>query len=186
MSKLRLLCLGVGDAFSALSRTANVLANNTDLIVISADQDADSLAKAWFALHGRTPRSSVSRSTRPPPVAHGVMASRPCSQISTRRFEVIPSMWSPRLRRAASPYRACRAPRSLSTETSSPTSAAAGSPRCTAPSSTSYPGWTTGASSGVRRRARWFVPSSRPPLLERLHRVTALAPGSGVFARPRR
>jgi predicted O-methyltransferase YrrM len=37
-----------GDAFSALSRTANTLANTTDLIVISADQDAESLAKAWF------------------------------------------------------------------------------------------------------------------------------------------
>jgi hypothetical protein len=47
-----------GDVFSALSRTANVLASNTDLIVISADQDPDSLARAWFyvprMMHDRT------------------------------------------------------------------------------------------------------------------------------------
>jgi predicted O-methyltransferase YrrM len=37
-----------GDAFSALSRTANTLASTTDLIVVSADQDAESVSKAWF------------------------------------------------------------------------------------------------------------------------------------------
>lgn len=42
--KLQLL---PGDAYGALARSANGLAN-TDLMVISADQDAVSLAKAWF------------------------------------------------------------------------------------------------------------------------------------------
>ena len=36
-----------GDPFSALARKANEL-TGTDLILISADQDADSLARAWF------------------------------------------------------------------------------------------------------------------------------------------
>jgi hypothetical protein len=36
-----------GDPYSALSRAANQL-SGTDLIVISADQDRDSLARAWF------------------------------------------------------------------------------------------------------------------------------------------
>lgn len=36
-----------GDPFSALVRTANTL-TNTDLLIISADQDAAALAKAWF------------------------------------------------------------------------------------------------------------------------------------------
>ncbi len=38
-----------GDPFSALARSANSL-TKTDLIVISHDLDADSLAKAWFYL----------------------------------------------------------------------------------------------------------------------------------------
>ena len=38
-----------GDPFSALSRQANAL-GDTDLIVISADQDPESLAKAWLYL----------------------------------------------------------------------------------------------------------------------------------------
>jgi hypothetical protein len=36
-----------GDPFSALSRAANRL-TNTDLIVISADQDREALAQSWF------------------------------------------------------------------------------------------------------------------------------------------
>jgi len=36
-----------GDPFSALSRSANAIGKQ-DLIVISADQDRESLAKAWF------------------------------------------------------------------------------------------------------------------------------------------
>jgi len=36
-----------GDPFTALSRVANLL-GATDLLVISADQDPDSLAKAWY------------------------------------------------------------------------------------------------------------------------------------------
>ena len=36
-----------GDPLSALSRTANNL-REIDLLIISADQDADSLAKAWY------------------------------------------------------------------------------------------------------------------------------------------
>jgi hypothetical protein len=36
-----------GDPFSALSRSANALAGQ-DLILISADQDRESLARAWF------------------------------------------------------------------------------------------------------------------------------------------
>lgn len=43
-AKIRLL---PGDPFSALSRAANSL-GNTDLVVISADQDPHSLARAWF------------------------------------------------------------------------------------------------------------------------------------------
>jgi hypothetical protein len=38
-----------GDAFTALARTANALAD-TDLIVISADQDAAALDLSWFYL----------------------------------------------------------------------------------------------------------------------------------------
>jgi hypothetical protein len=38
-----------GDPFSALARMANSL-SDVDLVVISADQDADALAKAWFYL----------------------------------------------------------------------------------------------------------------------------------------
>jgi hypothetical protein len=36
-----------GDPFTALSRAANLL-EATDLLVISADQDPDSLSKAWY------------------------------------------------------------------------------------------------------------------------------------------
>jgi len=36
-----------GDPWMALSRTANTL-TGTDLFVVSADQDAESLARAWF------------------------------------------------------------------------------------------------------------------------------------------
>lgn len=36
-----------GDPYGALSRVANTL-TGTDLLVISADQDAESLARAWF------------------------------------------------------------------------------------------------------------------------------------------
>lgn len=36
-----------GDPLSALSRSANAL-QGTDLLVVSADQDADSLKQAWF------------------------------------------------------------------------------------------------------------------------------------------
>lgn len=36
-----------GDVFSALARTANAL-TKTDLLIISADADAEGLAKAWF------------------------------------------------------------------------------------------------------------------------------------------
>ena len=43
-AKIRLV---PGDPFSALARTANALARQ-DLILISADQDRESLAKAWF------------------------------------------------------------------------------------------------------------------------------------------
>lgn len=43
-AKIRLL---PGDPYSALSRSANTL-TNTDLLIISADQDRDALAKAWF------------------------------------------------------------------------------------------------------------------------------------------
>ena len=46
-----------GDPYMALSMAANSL-SNTDLLVISADQDADSLARAWFyvprMLHAQT------------------------------------------------------------------------------------------------------------------------------------
>ena len=38
-----------GDPFSALARTANSL-GDTDLVVISADQDEESLERAWFYL----------------------------------------------------------------------------------------------------------------------------------------
>lgn len=38
-----------GDPFSALSRVANSL-QNTDLVVIGADQDVESLARSWFYL----------------------------------------------------------------------------------------------------------------------------------------
>ncbi|MBX3415703.1 MAG: hypothetical protein KF708_23665 [Pirellulales bacterium] len=38
-----------GDPFSALSRTANSL-TETELVVISADQDGDSLSRAWHYL----------------------------------------------------------------------------------------------------------------------------------------
>jgi len=38
-----------GDCLSALARAANTL-SNSDLVVISADQDADRLARAWFYL----------------------------------------------------------------------------------------------------------------------------------------
>lgn len=38
-----------GDPFSALSRTANSL-TDTELVVISSDQDGDSLARAWHYL----------------------------------------------------------------------------------------------------------------------------------------
>ena len=43
-SKLRLI---PGDPYSALARMANSL-TNTDLLIIAADQDAESLARAWF------------------------------------------------------------------------------------------------------------------------------------------
>ena len=43
-AKLRLL---PGDPFAALARSANEL-TGTDLIVISCDQDPESLARAWF------------------------------------------------------------------------------------------------------------------------------------------
>ena len=36
-----------GDPLTALSRTANSL-TGTDLLIVSADQDAESLARAWF------------------------------------------------------------------------------------------------------------------------------------------
>ncbi len=42
--KVRLL---PGDPYSALAGAANML-SNTDLLIISAGQDAESLAKAWF------------------------------------------------------------------------------------------------------------------------------------------
>ncbi len=46
-----------GDPYSALARSANSLLN-TDLIIIGADQDADSLERAWFyvprMLHGNS------------------------------------------------------------------------------------------------------------------------------------
>ncbi len=38
-----------GDPFSALARTANAL-REIDLVLISADQDAESLDRAWFYL----------------------------------------------------------------------------------------------------------------------------------------
>lgn len=38
-----------GDVFSALARSANAL-TKTDLVIISADTDADALTKAWFYL----------------------------------------------------------------------------------------------------------------------------------------
>ena len=50
---LKPLCQSVklipGDPFSALARSANGL-QNTDLIIISADHDADALDRAWFYL----------------------------------------------------------------------------------------------------------------------------------------
>jgi hypothetical protein len=53
-ARIRLL---PGDPFTALSRAANEL-TETDLLVISANQDAQSLAKAWFyvprMLHARS------------------------------------------------------------------------------------------------------------------------------------
>ena len=46
-----------GDPLAALTRMANAL-GNTDLVVVSADQDPESLAKAWFyvprMLHARS------------------------------------------------------------------------------------------------------------------------------------
>ena len=47
-----------GDPFSALARNANQL-QNTDLVVIGADQDVVSLSKAWFFL----PRMMTAQTT---------------------------------------------------------------------------------------------------------------------------
>lgn len=91
-----------GDAFSALSRTANVLANNTDLIIVSADQDADSLAKAWFyvprMLHARSLvyREEVAGATAP-----DVIVQKPARNLRLVSRDEIDELARPQSRRRA-------------------------------------------------------------------------------------
>lgn len=83
-----------GDPLTALSRVANTL-TGSELVVISADQDPDSLARAWFYL----PRMLVGDSLvlmEEPGGAEGELAIR-----SIARDEIDRLARTPTLRRAA-------------------------------------------------------------------------------------
>ena len=78
-ARIRLL---PGDPFSALARAANTLMG-TDLVVISADQDAHSLARAWFYLPRMLhPRSLVYWEERLPGSHEAVLRLVPLAEIA--------------------------------------------------------------------------------------------------------
>ena len=78
-ARIRLL---PGDPFSALARAANTLMG-TDLVVISADQDARSLARAWFYLPRMLhPRSLVYCEERLPGSQDAVLRLVPLAEIA--------------------------------------------------------------------------------------------------------
>ena len=85
-----------GDPYSALARGANEL-TGTDLIVVAADQDAESLARAWFyiprMLH---PRSVVLIEERPDNGNTTQLRRIPGDEIQQRA-----ALSAPRRRRAA-------------------------------------------------------------------------------------
>ncbi|MFH1918551.1 MAG: hypothetical protein ABIP48_01510 [Planctomycetota bacterium] len=82
-----------GDPFSALSRVANGLAG-TDLVVISAEHDLDSLARAWFYL----PRMLAPRAL--------VLMERPCGESEELTIRLVPRDEVDRLAAVATPRRA--------------------------------------------------------------------------------
>lgn len=91
-----------GDVYSALARTANVLANQIDLIVISADQDPGSLAKAWFyvprMLHAQ---SLVYREEVAGAVTPDVIVQKPGKNLRLVPRAEIDELARPQLRRRA-------------------------------------------------------------------------------------
>ena len=82
-----------GDPFTALSRAANTL-GGTELVVISAGHDPDSLARAWFYL----PRTLSAESL--------VLMERPCGPEGEPAFREIARNEVDRLAAAASVRRA--------------------------------------------------------------------------------
>lgn len=93
-SRVRLL---PGDPFSALSAASNMLVG-TDLLIISADQDLESLNKAWFYVPRMLTTSTLVLHEQP---CEGELPETQLVQISRMEIESLAAIQTKARRRAA-------------------------------------------------------------------------------------